>query len=139
MIPYPQESDGQGFSQVHRESLSLFMGSTDSPTTLQGTPENGTFSDSFPSVTGRDTRKVLHSTLLTAKAQKDLQWWDSQVAKSSSAQIQPPVTTVCYRVRCFKHWMGGSRSECQDRGVMVNPGSPLSHQQLLSFWQHSWP
>ena len=117
MIPYPQESDGQRFSQVHRESLSLFMGSTDSPTTLQGTPENGTFSDSFPSVTGRDTRKVLHSTLLTAKAQKDLQWWDSQVAKSSSAQIQPPVTTVCYRVRCFKHWMGAVGQNVRTGGL----------------------
>ena len=117
MIPYPQGSDGQEFSQVHWQSLSLFTGSTDFLTTLQGTPENSKFSDSFPSVTRRDTRKVLDSTLLTAKAQKDLQWWDSQVAKFSSAQIQPPVTTVCYQVRCFKNWMGAVGQNVRTRGL----------------------
>ena len=118
----------QGASQLHWQSLRLFSGNPNCPTSLQGTTENGQYCYTILSVSGRNSEEVLYSTFTDCRSPRGF----NMVDQSSSKVLHSPNSTSNSnsddRIRCFKHGMGSSMPERKNRGLMVKKGSSSSHK-----------
>ena len=123
-----QICDGQGSNQLHWESLHIFSGNPDCPTSLQGATKNGQCCYTIPSVSRRDSEEVLYSTFTDCRCSRGLRVMDQS---SSEVQHSPNSTSNSSsgdRIRCFKHGMGSSMPQQEKRGLMVKKGSSPSHK-----------